>query len=696
MGVMTKEIIKAYTPYAVITKDVAMKAVNKVKAGIPVIVAQLKELRKLDMAKVKEVVKSTVAKVEIRLQELLETIKKDKNYLKVVVFVEKKLEELKKNPTFMKIKKEIELLVAKVEKFIKYKVEEIKNNPALIKMKEEAETKIAEAKTELTKAKELIKEKVAQLKKLINEKLDELKKNPSYLKVKAKVEEKIAELKQLVAQIQSNKYVVEFINTMKQLKTSATFTIDKLEENLKPYIIKAVASTKAEFTNAGKMANKAFIDFAENPEETFWVGFGVAKDSVITTYNKAKSVTKQQVIEAGKKVYHEARVFSKDLIEKCTDEWTKAAAKKIVKEVDVLINKMKEEFKKMKSEIKELPALMKKYYTEGLVKIKASVNKHFTNAEELMKKQIEAFKKYWETSALRAFVETPLWTDIATEIKNHELVALATEIKDMVAVKLVELKGKLVKVYNEQKVILEKKYAELKVKVEQKFAELKTKSVELYKKIVAKYHELIAKAHYFVEKTTIADIVAFAHKQYAEAMKKFEDLKVKVIALKEKYTEKAKLLIVKYEKKVNEIYKKIREKVMQEYKKVAVKVTEMYKKYRPIVEKEYKKLAELVNKKFNELKEQTILKYKELAAKTEEMYNNYKAKAIAVYGKALERWSHSIIRAKLIAFTKMSIKEALEAIKKLPSDIKNYITAKYKEVLAKVSKLLAKLMELYK
>jgi hypothetical protein len=231
-------------------------------------------------------------------------------------------------------------------------------------------------------------------------------------------------------------------------------------------------------------------DFIAQPEETFWLEFAAAERTLGDVYSTLRSIKAKEVIETAKKVYEELIVEGEGLVIKCTDEWTKNTTKMIVKEIKALIAKIKEEVQRITAHVKDLPAVLKSYYEKSVVAIREFVDNHFANAKMIIKQQIEAIKKYWETSPLKAFVDTPVWGEIAEEVKNHELVALVKDLKDMIASRLVVLTEKLTKIYNEKKLIVEQKIAELTIKAMIKYNEIKRKTIALYKEAIVKYHSI--------------------------------------------------------------------------------------------------------------------------------------------------------------------------------------------------------------
>merc|ERR1712168_671121 len=104
---MIKEIKKAYKPAAAATKRVIAKLVNAIEKEIPAFIAEAKKLAEINLPKLKEATKSLITKLDAKITELKEVIRKDKTYEKLVAVVEEKIEILKQNPRFITIKKEV-------------------------------------------------------------------------------------------------------------------------------------------------------------------------------------------------------------------------------------------------------------------------------------------------------------------------------------------------------------------------------------------------------------------------------------------------------------------------------------------------------------------------------------------------------------------------------------------------------------
>merc|ERR1712243_341769 len=132
-------------------------------------------------------------------------------------------------------------------------------------------------------------------------------------------------------------------------------------------------------------------------------------------------------------------------------------------------------------------------------------NEALTLTKQMGDRQVQAVISFWKNSTYKSFViavlENPLWSDLAKEIKDHELLALGKEL-----VKLVS--DELLKLYEENKDLVEKKFAVLKTWVEEEYKTLRNETVALYEKAAEEYKKLIK----IYEETTTAEVVDYLQK----------------------------------------------------------------------------------------------------------------------------------------------------------------------------------------
>ena len=521
--------------------------------------------------------------------------------------------------------------------------------------------------------------KIKELIKLTKEKIEELKSHPTTVEYKRKAEIKIAELKEQIAHYKSiveeyyrHPKVLEAIQTLKQLQKSTLFTWNKIINKIvNPYY--EYATVALDFSRKILMVNmkEGAIFFRQQPEEAFWLALGnmqKAGQDLYSALNKVK-VTKDMIKQKTKMYLNMLKASSKELITEYTDEWTKETVKQLYKDAIKMT-------KKVEMKVKALPGMVKKMMKK---------------AYKTLDSQWKTLVSQWKICPCRAFVKNQIWKEIADEVINHELVGLARKIGRVSKVKLLKLKAMAIKEMKVQKKIFVKSMKELKSKVTAKYLDIKQKGNEQYKKLMKKYNEMIRKAETFVETTTIADIVEFMESKYDDLIEKFNESKdklmemktkytAKLMKMKTKYTAKAKAVYAKYETKAKEMYKKMyakgkelymkmyvkgkeiymkyKVKMMPYYKKYEAKVMEYYKKYQAKVMEMWNKYKPIAQEKYEKLYKQAEEKYRELETKTKEMYLKFK-------------------NEKFIPLTKMSIRETIEALKKLPKQIQSYVIVSY-------------------
>jgi len=699
--IMSKEIIKAYSPYTIAAKDftqayveVAMKEgtvlvakviklvkeyIEVVKIQAPIIIEQATQLLKLDASKLVESIKMNVASLEKNVRELTEKLMKNEKFVEYVAVVEKKLaalrqlvqqrvEELKANPAFIKLQANIEAKIADTQKLIVEKLEEIKNNP-----------KLAEKKQQIVST---LKAQVAVL------------------------ESTVAAYRAELSRLLSDARIANVIVTLKQVQASATYSAEKLQENLKPYMIEAVNTLKAQVAQLPTQANQMIVNFANAPEESFWSGVAVTRQTVNNAVLKTTSIEQKEILDACTKFYNDALAFSMGIAIKSTDQWTKQTAITLYIRAKVQISKLEAQYQTLSDQYNELaakmdnlPAFLKEYYGKNIVIAKALIEEKMLIAKAFAEKtykgvltfttqQIQELKNSWNNSPWKAIVDNQIWEEIITEIKNHELATLVVENAIVVS-------NSLVSIYADNTVVLGQKYAALKAIIEKQYAVLASTTSQKYTQIKEQVlalntSELYAKSDKFFAETTIADIVAFIQKQVEAAQVKFNNLKAV-------YTAKAVELYAKYEIELKKAFNDAKVqilKIVQEYQgksmkflmpyisKVVAKVTELkakleaiYNKYRPIIESEYKQFAT-----------KAIAAYNELKATVEGQYQELEQSASQLAEKVKSQVSNSTaqFRAQFSAVSKMTIRQTIESLVQLQIQAQRIIVTQYNVISARI------------
>lgn len=542
--------------------------------------------------------------------------------------------------------------------------------------------------------------KLRELIKLVQNKIEELKSHPTTKKHMKAANEKIAEYKTKLGKYQAklekyyNEYskhpqVTKALKTLKQMKKSGMFTINQVSRKVGPHFDASKKSVEDFVKMVPIQISDKFAAFRKNPEETFWKAVSAITLITQDVINELKKVDRTLIKENSKAYLDMATKYSKMMLDECTDKWTKETCKQIYNDAVENINMAKNKMKKLPSELKQM---LKKAYTERVVKL-----------TKMMKDNHKYLKHQWSECPIKAFVDNQLWQEIADEVMAHELVDLSKTVSVMTKDKIIELKDLALKELAKQKVVIEAKAKELMSKASDKYDELKEKAIKKYEQLVLKYKQMVKKSLKFLEETTVADIVAFTVKTYEQAIKKVEETKLKLMKLKTKYIAEAKVLYAKYEAKAKETYTKLYKQGKKLVLKLKGKVTPHYKKYRAQAEKLYKQYYPIVAKKYADYYKKAELKYKELSVKTVEFFNEYKTKVRSFIKKtkadSYKKWMDSEVRAKLIVLKKMTIRETIEALKKLPKQTKVYAIATYnkyyKLASEKIQQEYAKLMQKY-
>jgi hypothetical protein len=677
--IMAKEITRAYTPQAIVVMDAAKTAAQIIKVQAPVLIAKAKGMMKMDLTKVQDMLKKTIAQMEIKIKSAIDTLKKNEKYTKYVAILEAKLAQLKG--------------------IVTAKVEELKKNPTLLRLKSGIETRIAD------------------LKMMIKLKIEEIKKNPTFISSKAKLEEAMKTLNMKI-DVYGEKldiYVKQIIDLLKQIKKSGKFTIDQLKMNLKPRFDATTMKITEGMTKVPEVVSRGAQYFMDAPEDAFWAGIATWKEATIGAYKYAKTVEKQAVIAELKKTMADTAAFSKDLYTKSTDEWTKATIAKSYDEMVKLYNTLKKQYEELVAQGKGLPELIKALYAKNMIIVEAYYEKNMAIVKKQIaalkvwaEKQVDDIKKSYETSALKAIINNELWGEIATEFNNHELVTLAKTIKAAVTAQADELIAKVKKSINELTPVLKEKYAHLMKKVEKETALIKSEVIATYKNVIEqvtlKTTLLMKNAEKIWTETTIAEIVAYVEKAYKLALVKVDELKVKLIAkfneLKTKYMAQAKEMITKYQAiinaKIEELKMKINAKIEELKTKVMpyyTKLVALYKKYYNEIETKLNALKKEVIAKYNTIKKMTTEKYEELVAKVLEQYNKYKTMGMEEIKKVREmimkKWEELGIMGIINDFRKMTIVQTIDELVKLPTEIMKKLIAARDQIVATLKKVYA-------
>lgn len=572
--------------------------------------------------------KKNLQQLEKMTKEAIETLKQHEYTKKAIVAYEKAL----KHEYVLKAKVEAEKFI----KMVQNKIEEIKAHPMTKKYTKLAQKKFIQLKREL---------------KSLERKMNKMMKDERYKNV---------------------------VKTLKKVQKSLQYTYNKLNKKMTPLVNRAHKTITTQMRVAPKKAQEAFDFFRHQPEEAFWTAVKSVKDTIKESYEAIVAVEMEEIKTLPAVYFKLATKIIVDTLDDVTDEWTKATSKQMFKDA-VKMTKVAE--KKLKSLPAKIKRMAMKEYKEKMGDLK-----------QWYKKTSKSMAKSWKNCPYREIFVNQVWGEIFEEMKRHELTEAAYDVSEYTVVKGTELKALAIKEFNKQKEIMEKKMTELKALATTKYAELKTKAEETYKLAIAKYNKMVADVDNFLETTTIADVVEFAQKKAEELKVKAEELKNKVLEAKARFEvlvkknlEKATKLMKEYELKAKTMYTNAVVKTKAYYKKhVEPKVVEYKQKAMAYYNKYYPQMKA----KYLELKEKALEKYELYLSQAKQLLYAYRVKAEELYTNtkrdAYNRWMTSEVRAKLITLKGMTIKETIEALKKLPKQTEVYVKAIYTKFSAKV------------
>jgi len=520
--------------------------------------------------------------------------------------------------------------------------------------------------------------------KMVQDKVEEIKAHPmtkKYVKIAQKqfiqLKKEIKSLEKKMNKMMKDKRYKDLVKTLKQIKKSMEFTYNKLAKKVTPHVTRARKVAQNQIEVVPVKAQQAFTFFREEPEEAFWTAVKIAKDVVIETYEIIVAVELEMIKELPAQYYEIAKELLVETVDEITDDWTKDTTKQLYKDA-VKMTKVAE--KKLKSLPGKVHRMAMREYREKL----ADLKKWYKQTRKTLIQQ-------WKECPYREIFVNQVWGEIVDEIKQHELSEAARDVAKFTAGKATELKELTIKEFNKQKAIVEKKMKELKAIALEKYEELKVKAEKTYTTAVAEYNKMVAKVDNFLETTTIADVVEFVQQKVEELKVKAQELKVKALEAKaeleklaKKNMEKAEKLMKEYKLKAEAMYEDALVKASAYYKKnIEPKVNEYKDKAMALYKKHYPQLEA----KYLELKEKALENYELYMNKGKKLTYAYKVKAVELYKKtksdAYNKWMESEVRAKLITLKGMTIKETIEALKKLPKQTEVFVKAKYAEYSAK-------------
>lgn len=628
--IMAKEVVKAYTPHYNLIKRETIKY-SKVLVDQMNIAIKKSEVQ----------LKKTMVQLEKLVMELIEKMRNHEYTKKAIMHYEQALKH--------KYVVEAQQKLNKYIKIAQEKIEEVKAHPTTKRY-----TKIAQKQYN-----QMMKEL-----KSMEKKINKMMKEPQFKRM---------------------------MKVLKKIQESAEFTYNKLVKKMTPPVQRARRSVEQQMSTIPSHAQTAVVFFVDEPEEAFW-----------TVINKLNSFVRESLamvsdidFEGMKSPNHEkylsdAQEFVLQTLDEVTNEWTKKSANRLYRNAVQMTRDVSETLKALPKKIQRMAI---KEYKQRMQQLK-----------KWFKQSYQTLKKEWKECPMKEFVDNRIWREIVDEVKQHELTEAAYNVVDFTTLKAQQLKVLAMKQYKKQKAVIQKKYNQYKTEAITKYntmkselvakaEEFQTKMEEQYSLLVRKTMKFIEQCDNFLETTTIADVVAMTVKQVKELKVKALQTKIKLEKAALKKVEEAKRILKEYETKAKEMYTKAQVKVEALYKKhVEPKITEyrdkamkQYNKYYPQVEAKYLELKA----KYLEMREKAMEKYQLYRSKGEKLFYAYKVKAIEQYTKTKADAYESIVEskayAKLISLKSMTIKQTIEAVKKLPKQTEVLVKAMYADYSAKAT-----------
>ena len=535
--------------------------------------------------------------------------------------------------------------------------------------------------------------RIKKLSEVVNDKLNELKMHPKAIEYQEKLKVKISEIKlrlqmykQELEKYHEHPKVVRVLQTLKKLQKSLHFTIEKLWEKLKPTKEEIMKTTRQIIAAIPEKSRSAALFFREKPEEAFWTAIvNVKENAKLTLEIIRKIATEEYIKETLNELKSSLKTQFKILQNDCFDDYAKTTSK-------YFYEKAVEATKDLEKNLRKLPATIKKTtktYYEGMLR----------DMKAFYRRQKQTLEAQWENCPYRMLFENPVWTEITEEIMQHEITDAVKYLVGITREKALEMKKLIIERYEEKKAIAAEKLLELKTTLEERLDDVKSKLDEKWQLAERKYEEVKSKAiqikakvENFFDTTTVADVVGFVQEKYEESIVKVEEYKLKQVKLKSHYLEKSKALYEKYKQKAEELfgeyknkavslYEKYEEKFKPIYKKYKKQIMEFYDKYYPIILEKYEIYKEVAIEKYNKIKIKSTQRFNELKSRANKYYAKYQEEALALFEKTktdiFNAWMDSKIRSKLLEFSKMTIRQTIAALTKLPKETKELVLLTY-------------------
>ncbi|XP_065673744.1 uncharacterized protein LOC100199505 isoform X2 [Hydra vulgaris] len=525
-----------------------------------------------------------------------------------------------------------------------------------------------------------------KLKETIELKMNELKLNPTSKEYKLQTEEALNKIQEYFKEF--NKYfseqfnINEIIALMQNVRESGMFTLNKATQKLKPGYSDIVAETLATVERVfGEMKNVATL-FRQYPEETFWKTLSVAKGNI-------RSIISIDLLEINTR-------YSRWLLEIREDdyfnEWTKTSIKKAVKYAQSTSESLEMKVKDLISYTKTTIS----FYQENIKQIKNWYNN-----------QMSLLPEKWSKCPISSIFANPLWNNLKNELTNHELFVVAhiiagkgqekfVDIKDMA---LAELNNK----NNELNTQLFDRYHQTKERKLNQYKELAEKYNHLIKKVDERYQELVLQTLKTLDDTTLSDVVSFIQtstnqivENLFEVKKMFDDVQLicitKGIALYNKYSNDFIAQFENYKLNVITIFDHYQIKVTNLGTQLHTELYVLFVQYKQTLVPYYARLEATVQQYYHEFYPVVVGKYNDVYLKVKSQLDGITLKSKLVfnefikntidmttlaYSESYSQWMQSDLRVTLVSLRKMTIKETVSALLRLPSQIKKVIITSY-------------------
>ena len=588
--------------------------------------------------------------------------------------VQRKLKKMLKDPRYTKMHKQMKKTMHKMQKSAEFTYNKLVNKmtPSLKRARRSVENKMSEAPKHAQKAVDYFMEQPKE----------------AFWTLVDAINAFFKETYQTIQEIDFNeisKNREQYINDARNLlvDTLEEITDEWTKTSVKSMYKKTIAMSEEMYADAVVMIKDATKMMKEMKKE------------VIQMYNKMYSEAIQMRMEAEKTL-------------KRLPEQVKQMAAQQYKEN---LNELRQWYKKSTNTIKQ------QYKNSKLRKMVEN---------QIWNEIIDEIKRH-ELSEV-AYDAAVFTGERADEFKSVAVKELTKQQKVMEK-KFVELKAMAMDKYAELKAVSMEKYAEIESMSIQKYAEIKSLGLQKYAKMTSKVEEtyqqmtvfykdaivtankMVQNLDNFLETTTLGELVELVQTNFKKTKTQVEKIvrenfklaqqltkeyeviakdmyKDTLVKIQKIYKEEVEPKIEEYRTKTMEQFNMIKSQVLQQYTKYIEQVLEQYNIYReqaigqfniyreqaigqydiyyPQAEAKYNEAYA----QYMELKEQAMNKYQIYSTLAKKMFNTYKVKAIEMYGEILTRVIESSIRNQLMSLKKMTIKETIQSLKTIPTQVK--------------------------